>query len=74
MSMSKVSRAFSAALTGKAASEGCTMIWERGDDGKKRQRLTCGFARPSGERGTVTGLYEGSHDLEAAAYELASRV
>jgi hypothetical protein len=70
--MATVNRAFIGALAGKAAAEGILMMWERGGDGKQRQRLT-GFVRlPNGVLETVTGLFDGNADLVAAAEGLAN--
>jgi hypothetical protein len=71
MSMSKVNRAFAEALKGKASVDGCTMVWERGDDGVQRQRLTC-FITVGDQPRTVTGLFDGRADLVGAALKLAS--
>lgn len=73
MSMAIVNRAFAKALAGKASSDGCVMVWERGDDGKQRQRLTCEVTLPSGEHVTVTDLFDGRADLVAAAEKLAGQ-
>jgi hypothetical protein len=71
MSIAAINRAFNKALDGKASSGGCVMRWERGDDGKQRQRLTCEVTAGS-ETATLTGLYDGRADLTAAAEQLAA--
>jgi hypothetical protein len=74
MSMATVNRAFAKALAGKATAEGCVMVWERGDDGKQRQRLT-GFVRlPDGNKVTLTRLLDGQADLVAAAVKMANEM
>lgn len=72
MSMAAVNRVFAKALAGKASADGCIMVWERGDDGKQRQRLTCFVTLPNGEKATVTDLFDGRADLVAAAEKLAT--
>jgi hypothetical protein len=69
--MATVNRAFIKALDGKASADGIIMVYERGDDGKQRQRLT-GFITVGGTRKTVTGLFDGRADLVAAAEQLAA--
>lgn len=71
MSMAAVNRAFAEAMKGKAGVDGCVMVWERGDDGKQRQRLTC-FVTVGNVQKTVTGLFDGRADLVAAALKLAA--
>lgn len=70
--MAAVTRAFVKALEGRASADGCIMVWERGDDGKQRQRLTGFVTLPNGEKATVTGLFDGRADLVAAAEKLAA--
>lgn len=72
MSMATVNRAFAKAMAGKASVEGVIMVWERGDDGKQRQRLTAFVTLANGGRTTVTGLFDGRADLVAAAEKLAA--
>jgi hypothetical protein len=72
MSMATINRAFNKALAGKASSAGCIMVWERGDDGKQRQRLSCDVTTPNGQTQTLTGLYDGRADITKAAEQLAA--
>jgi hypothetical protein len=69
--MASVNRAFAKALAGKASADGCVMVWERGDDGRQRQRLTC-FVTVGNEQKTLTTLVDGRADLVAAAEKLAA--
>ena len=71
MSIAAINRAFNKALAGKASSAGCVMRWERGEDGRQRQRLTCEVST-DGETTMLTGLYDGQADLTTAAEQLAA--
>lgn len=72
MSMASVNRHFQHVIGNAAASRGCTMEYERGEDGKQRQRLTCTVVLPNGDEQTVSGLYDGDADLVLAADHLAN--
>ncbi len=71
--MATVNRAFAKALArGNASSEGCTLTYERGEDGKQRQRLRCLVRRADGSLEQLTILIDGRADPVAAAEKLAA--
>lgn len=73
MSMRDVHKSFSAGLAGKASCvNGCTMTWERGEDGKQRQRISCAVTLPDGSTSVVSGLFDGQANLAVEAEKLAS--
>lgn len=71
--MAQVNRAFFKGLAGKASCQGCTMVYERGTDGKQKQRLMCHVTLPNGEQTIVTDLFDGRADLVNAAEKLAGQ-